>query len=92
MNKSSSLKKWVYDFNCDVCENLQFINDPMKHRNGLYCIPCIERVDQRPADWTPFNPDGSLKPSEGPIHADDDRHLRCDCFKKKESGQLCLWD
>ena len=73
--------RWVYDFNCKKCENSRYVFDPSKKRDGIYCIPMIEIVDRRPADWTPFNPDGSLKPSEGPIHADDDRHLRCDFYK-----------
>lgn len=76
--------RWVYDFNCKKCENLRYVYDPAKKRDGIYCIPAIEIVDRRPPDWTPFNPDGSMKPSEGPIHADDDRHLRCDHYCPKE--------
>lgn len=89
----SNKPRWAYDFDCNECENLQPVVDPEKKRNGIYCIPMIEMEDNRPAGWTPFNPDGSLKPSDGPIHADEhDRHIRCDCYKKKEGCQLCLWD
>lgn len=94
MRCKSAQPKWVYDFDCDVCENLQYVNDPAKHRDGLYCIPVIEAVDRRPADWTPFNPDGSIKESDtGTIHADEhDRHVRCDCFKRREDCQMCFWN
>ncbi len=92
-NGKNTQPRWVYDFDCKECEKLQYVKDPDKHRDGLYCIPSIEIVDRRPADWTPFNPDGSLKPSDGPIHADEhDRTVRCDCYKKKESCQLCFWN
>lgn len=90
MKGKSAAQKWVYDFNCDLCENLQYVKQPEKKRDGLYCIPTIRRVDMRPADWTPFNPDGTLKESDGPIHADEhDRYVRCDCYK---SRQLSLFE
>ena len=88
----SKLPRWVYDFNCRECENLQHVEDPSKNRSGDYCIPVIEAVDRRPPDWTPFNPDGSFKPDDtNTIHADDDRHVRCNSFKKREDCQMCLF-
>ena len=77
----SEKPRWVYDFDCSNCAHLQYVRDAEKKRDGMYCIPTIEAVDRRSADWTPFNADGSLKnESASPIHADDDRHLRCDCY------------
>lgn len=89
MKCKNNRPRWVYDFNCRECENLQHILDPEKKRNGYYCIPAIEAIDRRPPDWTPFNPDGSLKPSDiGTIHADEhDRHIRCDGFVRR--NEIC---
>ena len=43
-----------------------FIDDPARGRLGDYCVACVEAFDQgRP----------------NPIHADDDRVVRCDCFR-----------
>lgn len=86
----STVSKWVYDFDCHVCENIQYVFDPEKKRDGFYCIPTIEAVDRRPADWAPFNPDGSLRMDDtDTIHADArDRHVRCNHFK---SCQLSLF-
>lgn len=56
----------LYDFNCRKCDNIQFIDDPARGRLGDYCVACVEAFDQgRP----------------NPIHADDDRVVRCDCFR-----------
>ena len=45
---------------------IQFIDDPARGRLGDYCVACVEAFDQgRP----------------NPIHADDDRVVRCDCFR-----------
>ncbi len=74
--KKSNLPKWRYDFNCRKCDNIKEIHDPRKNRHGDYCIACIERTD-------------AGLPS--PIHADDDRVVRCDCFKaipESEEGDL----
>lgn len=80
----SEQKPWVYDFDCNACANLQYVRDEAKKRDGLYCIPTIEAVDRRPADWTPFAPDGSLKDEDdGTIHADEDRHVRCDQYRPR---------
>jgi len=45
---------------------IQFINDPTRGRLGDYCVACVEAFDQGRPD---------------PIHADDDRVVRCDCFR-----------
>ena len=45
---------------------LQYVKDKVKRRDGDYCIKFIERTD-------------AGLPS--PIHADDDRVVRCDCFE-----------
>lgn len=46
--------------------DIQFIDDPARGRLGDYCVACVEAFDQgRP----------------NPIHADDDRVVRCDCFR-----------
>lgn len=46
--------------------HIQFIDDPARGRLGDYCVACVEAFDQgRP----------------NPIHADDDRVVRCDCFR-----------
>lgn len=51
---------------CPECDNIQFIDDPARGRLGDYCVACVEAFDQgRP----------------NPIHADDDRVVRCDCFR-----------
>lgn len=63
--KKDALPRWKYDFSCRHCANITEINDPAKHREGDYCKACIDRED-------------AGKPS--PIHADDDRHVRCDCY------------
>lgn len=91
MRCKSTRPRWVYDFNCRECENMKHVVDPSKNRNGTHCIPGIEAVDRRPSDWTPFNPDGSLKPSDtGTIHADEhDRHVRCDRFVRCQEGCKC---
>ena len=34
--------KWKYECDCHNCANVKFVNDPTNHRNGYYCIPCIE--------------------------------------------------
>lgn len=64
--KKSNLPKWKYDFSCKKCRHIQYVKDKAKRRDGDYCIKFIERTD---ADL----------PS--PIHADDDRVVRCDCFE-----------
>ena len=63
--KKDALPRWKYDFSCRHCANITEINDPAKHREGDYCKACIDRED-------------AGKPS--PTHADDDRHVRCDCY------------
>ena len=37
-----------------------------RRRLGDYCVACVEAFDQGQPD---------------PIHADDDRVVRCDCFR-----------
>jgi hypothetical protein len=64
--RKKDLPKWRYDFNCRKCDNVQFINDPEHGRLGDYCVACVEAFDQGRPD---------------PIHADDDRVVRCDCFR-----------
>lgn len=93
MRCRSTAPRWVYDFDCSICANMQHVEDPAKNRHGEYCIPCIEAVDRRPPDWTPFLPDGSLKPSDThTIHADEhDRHVRCDQFKRREDPQISIF-
>ena len=66
----STLSRWVYEFSCKDCKNVQYVNDPAHHREGMYCIPAIRAMDAG-EDW------------KG-CHADDDRHLRCDCYDPKE--------
>lgn len=70
--EKQKLPKWQYNFSCKMCRHIQYIKDKKKHRDGDYCIKAIERFD------------ASL-PS--PIHADDDRVVRCDCFEEiQEEG------
>ena len=64
--EKSNLPKWKYDFSCKKCRHIQYIKDKAKRRDGDYCIKFIERTD-------------AGLPS--PIHADDDRVVRCDCFE-----------
>lgn len=64
--KKSNLTKWKYDFSCKKCRHIQYIKDKAKRRDGDYCIKFIERTD-------------ACLPS--PIHADDDRVVRCDYFE-----------
>lgn len=64
--RCKNLPKWRYDFNCRKCDNIQFIDDPARGRLGDYCVACVEAFDQGRPD---------------PIHADDDRVVRCDCFR-----------
>ena len=64
--KKSNLPKWKYDFSCKKCRHIQYVKDKAKRRDGDYCIKFIERTD-------------AGLPS--PIHADDDRIVRCDCFE-----------
>ena len=61
--KKSNLPKWKYDFSCKKCRHIQYVKDKVKRRDGDYCIKFIERTD-------------AGLPS--PIHADDDRVVRCD--------------
>ena len=63
---ASNLPKWKYDFSCKKCRHIQYVKDKAKRRDGDYCIKFIERTD-------------AGLPS--PIHADDDRVVRCDCFE-----------
>lgn len=82
----SEQPKWQYDFDCRKCDQLREVHDDSKSRHGYYCIPAIEAVDKRPAGWTPFDSSGALKPDDtGTIHADDDRHVRCDRFVMREA-------
>lgn len=78
----SDAPRWVYDFNCDNCSLLQFVNDPAKKRYGMYCRPTIEAEDRvgvgKGADITI-------------IHADDDRHLRCDFYSRPHNDQITLF-
>ena len=64
--KKSNLPKWKYDFSCKKCRHIQYVKDKAKRRDGDYCIKFIERTD-------------AGLPS--PIHADDDRVVRFDCFE-----------
>lgn len=60
-------KKWKYAFSCRNCQNVQFIKDDTKGREGDYCVKAVERA-------------GAGLP--GPIHADEeDRVVRCDCYE-----------
>lgn len=64
--RKSKLPKWRYEFDCRKCDNIREIHDPRKHRDGDYCVPCIERND-------------AGLPS--PIRAyEKERVLRCECF------------
>lgn len=57
----------LFFFNsCKKCRHIQYVKDKAKRRDGDYCIKFIERTD-------------AGLPS--PIHADDDRVVRCDCFE-----------
>lgn len=64
--RKEPLPKWVYAFSCRKCQNIQFVHDEAKGRDGDYCVKAIERADAGLPD---------------PIHADDDRVVRCDCYK-----------
>lgn len=68
----SSLPRWVYDCDCKNCKRLEFVNDPAHSRNGMYCIPGIEALDAG-KEWNG-------------LHADDDRHIRCDFYIPKEGN------
>lgn len=52
---------------CRNCQNVQFIKDDAKGREGDYCVKAVERADAG---------------LPGPIHADEeDRVVRCDCYE-----------
>ena len=34
--------KWKYECDCKNCANVKYVNYPEYHRDGMYCIPCIE--------------------------------------------------
>lgn len=36
------MNKWKYECDCKNCSKVEYVNDPKRHRNGLYCIPGIE--------------------------------------------------
>lgn len=63
---NSQKKRWLYDFNCKKCNNVKFINDPITHRNGYYCIKQIELLDNNLPNC---------------IHADEDYFVRCDFYQ-----------
>lgn len=69
--RKQKLPKWKYNFSCKKCRHIQYIKDNAKHRDGDYCTKSIERID-------------AGLPS--PIHADDDRVVRCDCFEAIPEG------
>lgn len=65
--RKPSRPKWKYAFSRRDCQNVQFIKDEAKGREGDYCVKAIERADAGPP---------------GPIHADEsDRTIRCDCYE-----------
>lgn len=60
-------KAGKYAFSCRNCQNVQFIKDDTKGREGDYCVKAVERADAG---------------LPGPIHADEeDRVVRCDCYE-----------
>ena len=72
----SNLPKWKYDFSCKHCRHVQYVKDNLKCRDGDYCIKSIERYDVG-------------LPS--PIHADDDRVVRCDFFDDSSLQLVMLY-
>lgn len=64
--EKQKLSKWQYAFSCEKCRYIQYIKDKKKQRDGDYCIKTIERIGAG---------------LSSPIHADDDRVVRCDCFE-----------
>lgn len=65
--KNLQKKRWLYDFNCNKCCNLKFINDSITNRNGLYCIKQIDLLDNNQSNC---------------IHADNDFVVRCDFYQQ----------
>lgn len=63
-----TVPRWKYEFSCKNCKQIHTVHDEAKSRHGEYCIASINRYDQG-------------LPS--PIHADDDRVIRCDCYEPK---------
>ena len=55
--RKPALPKWKYAFSCRNCQNVQFIKDDTKGREGDYCVKAVERA-------------GAGLP--GPIHADEE--------------------
>nr|DAR98231.1 MAG TPA: hypothetical protein [Caudoviricetes sp.] len=65
--RKPALPKWKYAFSCRNCQNVQFIKDDAKGREGDYCVKAVERADAG---------------LPGPIRADEeDRVVRCDCYE-----------
>lgn len=65
--RKPALPKWKYAFSCRDCQNVQFVKDEAKGREGDYCVKAIERFDA----GLPC-----------PIHADEaDWVVRCDCYE-----------
>ena len=61
-----TVPRWKYAFDCRKCKQIQRVDDEAKHRHGNYCLAGINRNDAG---------------LPGPIHADDDRVIRCDCYE-----------
>lgn len=63
---SAKLPKWRYEFDCRKCDNIREIHDTRKHRDGDYCVACVERADTG---------------RKSPIISDEkERVVRCECF------------
>lgn len=74
MNNPATTSEWIgrrrlrasVDRTLGVKVPKAVFDDPARGRLGDYCVACVEAFDQgRP----------------NPIHADDDRVVRCDCFR-----------
>lgn len=73
--RKPALPKWKYAFSCRN-QNVQFIKDDAKGREGDYCVKAVERADAG---------------LPGPIHADEeDRVVRCDYYEPiPKEGEDC---
>ena len=66
MAAKTKLLRYAYECDCGHCLNVGRVHDPQKRRDGIYCLPAIRACDAG-KKWTG-------------LHADDDRHIRCDCY------------
>lgn len=76
--RKPALPKWKYAFSCRNCQNVQFIKDDAKGREGDYCVKAAERADAG---------------LPGPIHVDEEDRSRKKVIRRDTvSGQEVFRD